>query len=120
MVETCKKMEKKKDFYGPWMEIFKIPFFFLTFLGILTAICFDHISTSSLFLRHYLTIAVGMLLVAAMTYMVLIQMGLDPHWSITKAEKWCAHKEWVHLTTTLFFSVAKASSSLVGRYSWTG
>ncbi|XP_064618030.1 glucose-6-phosphatase 2-like [Liolophura sinensis] len=85
-----------------------------TVVGILTAMCFDHISMSSLSLRHYLTIAVGMLLVAAMTYMLLIQMGLDPHWSISKAKKWCAHEEWVHLTTTLFFSVAKASSSLVG------
>lgn len=41
-------------------------------------------------------------------------IGLDPFWSIAKAVKWCANKDWVHPDTSLFFSIVRDISTLSG------
>jgi len=47
-------------------------------------------------------------------YSALKVLGIDPMWSIPLAEKWCAHREWIHLDTSLFSALIKDASALIG------
>ncbi|GFN94622.1 glucose-6-phosphatase [Plakobranchus ocellatus] len=88
------------------------------FAGILTGIflgkAFNYVSTSSLRPVHYLVISATLAAVAALMYGLLLSAGVDPLWSVALATRWCAYREWIHLDTTLFYSLVRDVSSLAG------
>jgi glucose-6-phosphatase len=43
-----------------------------------------------------------------------IYIGIDPQWSVRLAFKWCEHPEWVHVNTTLLFSLVCDCGSMFG------
>ena len=63
---------------------------------------------------HYMALTAGLSLFAWATYCLLQLLGLDPLWSVALATKWCTLKEWIHLDTTLFYSLVRDVSSLAG------
>lgn len=86
--------------------------YFLT--GILLGEVIKHEPVSKLHLTHYLGWSTLMFILVAVTYYTIIMIGLDPFWSIAKAVKWCANKDWVHPDTSLFFSIVRDISTLSG------
>lgn len=85
-----------------------------TITGILIAEFVKHEKVTKFDLWHHLLTAALLILASCVTYYTILSLGLDPLWSISKAQKWCARQEWVHLDTSLFFSIVRDISSLVG------
>lgn len=85
-----------------------------TIAGILLGEVIKHEHVSKLHVTHYLGWSTLMFILVAVTYYTIIMIGLDPFWSIAKAVKWCANKDWVHPDTSLFFSIVRDISTLSG------
>ncbi|UYV63351.1 G6PC2 [Cordylochernes scorpioides] len=63
----------------------------------------------------HLTLAAGGLLGSALlTYGSIRAIGLDPMWSVNRAVKWCARREFIHLDTTPFFSMTRYGGFALG------
>ena len=84
--------------------------------GLLIARSSASISYSTLPLKTYISVAGLMSVLGGATYLLLLAVGADPLWSIAKAVQWCAKKEWVHLSTSLFFSLVRDVSCLLGKF----
>ncbi|XP_059175657.1 glucose-6-phosphatase 2-like [Physella acuta] len=84
------------------------------FVGILLGKILNSISISSLVWHHYVLASLVLSAVAAATYILVLALGVDPMWSVQVALKWCAFREWVHQDTTLFYSIIRDVSSLIG------
>ncbi|GFR66951.1 glucose-6-phosphatase, partial [Elysia marginata] len=88
------------------------------FAGILTGVilgqALNSVSTSALKSSHYIAVSAGLSCLAWAIYTLIQAVGMDPMWSVTLAIKWCAYKEWIHLDTTLFYSLVRDVSSLTG------
>ena len=87
-----------------------------TIVGIALAKSLGSISTASLKTKHYITTAAALTLAAIVTYLLLLAVGVDPLWSVDKALKWCERRDWVNLDTSLFYSLVRDVSSLLGLY----
>lgn len=85
-----------------------------TIAGMLLGEVIKHEHVSKLALRHYLGWCTLLLILVAVTYFTILIIGLDPFWSIAKAVKWCANRDWVHPDTSLFFSIDRDISTLSG------
>ncbi|XP_062451666.1 glucose-6-phosphatase catalytic subunit 1 isoform X2 [Rhea pennata] len=83
--------------------------------GMAVAKTFQHIrSIYSASLRWYLAITAFLLGFALGLYVLLLALGVDLLWTLAKAQRWCAHPEWVHLDTTPFASLLRNLGALCG------
>lgn len=81
----------------------------------LVAEAFDHIpSIYNASLKIYLQINVFLFSFAVSFYLILKVTGTDPLWSVTKAKKWCANSDWIHLDTTPFAGLVRNLGALFG------
>nr|XP_019945427.1 PREDICTED: glucose-6-phosphatase 2 isoform X1 [Paralichthys olivaceus] len=84
-------------------------------LGMLVAAMFDRIgSVYSASLKVYTQTNVFLFSFAVCFYLLLKVMGIDLLWSVTKAKKWCANPEWIHLDTTPFAGLLRNLGALFG------
>ncbi|KAM6934815.1 glucose-6-phosphatase 2-like [Xenentodon cancila] len=83
--------------------------------GMLVAEVFDHIpSICNASLKVYLQANAFLLSFAICFYLLLKFMDVDPLWSVTKAMKWCANPDWIHLDTTPFAGLVRNLGALFG------
>ena len=64
--------------------------------------------------NQWLLVASMILGSAVGTYSLLLLSGTDPAWSIARAFKWCAKREYIHVDTTPFYSLVRYSGSAFG------
>jgi len=83
-------------------------------IGVTVAVITTHFDTHKLQRSHYIKGSLGVLLSAMFTYVFLKLMGMNPMWSVDRALKWCSKREYVHLDTTPFFSIARYSGFFFG------
>ncbi|XP_077392948.1 glucose-6-phosphatase 2-like isoform X2 [Festucalex cinctus] len=83
--------------------------------GMLVAEAFEHIpSIFNASLRAYIQTNVFLCTVALGFYLLLTLAGVDPLWSVTKAKRWCANPDWIHLDTTPFAGLVRNLGALFG------
>uniref|UniRef100_A0A668ALJ6 glucose-6-phosphatase n=3 Tax=Myripristis murdjan TaxID=586833 RepID=A0A668ALJ6_9TELE len=83
--------------------------------GMLVGEVFDHIpSIHNASLKVYLQTNVFLLSFAVCLYLLLKFMDIDLLWSISKAKKWCANPDWIHLDTTPFAGLVRNLGALFG------
>lgn len=63
---------------------------------------------------QWLAVASFILASALATYWTLLASGSDPAWSISRAIKWCAKREYIHVDTTPFYSMMRYSGAAFG------
>jgi glucose-6-phosphatase len=63
---------------------------------------------------QWLSVASFILASAVGTYWTLLVSGSDPAWSISRAIKWCAKREYIHVDTTPFYSMMRYSGAAFG------
>lgn len=81
----------------------------------LVAEAFDHIpSVYNASFKVYLQINVFLFSFAICFYLLLESINIDPFWSVTKAKKWCANPDWIHLDTTPFAGLVRNLGALFG------
>ena len=81
----------------------------------LVAEVFNHIpSIYNPSLKLYIQANVFLLSFAVCFYLLLKLMDIDPLWSVTKAKKWCANPDWIHLDTTPFAGLVRNLGALFG------
>lgn len=83
-------------------------------LGLLVAVCVSKMDLQKFAVWTYVTGTVFMLTVVASTYGLLMLMRVDPGWTLAKAMKYCAKREFVHLDTTPFFSIMRYTGFFLG------
>ncbi|ESO92008.1 hypothetical protein LOTGIDRAFT_121500 [Lottia gigantea] len=83
-------------------------------VGVVIGYIMNRISTTELQLKHYLVLSLLMLLGGWGTFSIIQNLGLDPFWSITKAKRRCLNPDWIHLDSSLFFSIIRDATSLIG------
>lgn len=77
-------------------------------LGALTArLVTEHVPMERLHKQHFAALTLFMFATAMATYGLLRLSGFDPLWSVDKAMRWCAKKEYIHMDTTPFFSMMR-------------
>lgn len=67
----------------------------------------EHLPMERLNKSHFCLGTLAMFSSALGTYALLRSLGMDPLWSVHKAMRWCAKKEYIHLDTTPFFSMMR-------------
>nr|XP_046259214.1 glucose-6-phosphatase 2-like [Scatophagus argus] len=83
--------------------------------GMLVAETFDHIfSVYNASLKVYLQMNIFLFSFAVCFYLILKSIDIDPMWSVTKAKKWCANPDWIHLDTTPFAGLVRNLGALFG------
>ncbi|RUS86528.1 hypothetical protein EGW08_005720 [Elysia chlorotica] len=82
--------------------------------GVVLGQVLNSVSISAVRPLHYMALSAGLSLLAWTTHCLLQCLGLDPLWSVALATEWCAYREWIHLDTTLFYSLVRDVSSLAG------
>ena len=65
-------------------------------------------------LKVYLQTNVFLFSFAGCFYLILKSTELDPLWSVTKAKKWCANPDWIHIDTTPFAGLVRNLGALFG------
>lgn len=65
-------------------------------------------------LRQYLGITFFLFSFALGFYLLLRALGVDLLWTLERAQRWCAHPEWVHIDTTPFASLLRNLGILFG------
>ena len=84
-------------------------------VGMLVAEAFNHIpSIYNASLKVYLQTNVCLFSFAGCFYLILKSTELDPLWSVTKAKRWCANPDWIHLDTTPFAGLVRNLGALFG------
>ena len=83
--------------------------------GLALAKYLNTISTTSFVMKHYIITVLVLSSAAMAIYFLLLALDIDPLWSLDKALKWCNKKEWVNVKTSLFYSLVKEMSSLLGK-----
>ncbi|XP_057708712.1 glucose-6-phosphatase 2-like isoform X2 [Corythoichthys intestinalis] len=83
--------------------------------GMLVAEAFERIpSVYNASLKAYIQTNVFLFSVAVGFYLLLTLAGVDPLWSVTKARRWCANPDWIHLDTTPFAGLVRNLGALFG------
>ncbi|XP_028446497.1 glucose-6-phosphatase 2 isoform X4 [Perca flavescens] len=83
--------------------------------GMLVAAAFDHIPlVYNASLKVYLQTNILLFSLAICFYLILKLTDSDPLWSVTKAKKWCANPDWIHLDTTPFAGLVRNLGVLFG------
>lgn len=83
--------------------------------GMAVAKTFQHIHfIYNASLRQYLGITFFLFSFALGFYLLLRAVGVDLLWTLEKAQRWCAHPEWVHIDTTPFASLLRNLGILFG------
>ncbi|XP_061697471.1 glucose-6-phosphatase 2-like [Syngnathoides biaculeatus] len=83
--------------------------------GMLVAKTVEHIpSVYNASLKTYIQTSVFLFSVALGFYLLLNLAGTDPLWSVTKAKRWCASPDWIHLDTTPFAGLVRNLGVLFG------
>ncbi|XP_020499826.2 glucose-6-phosphatase 2 [Labrus bergylta] len=83
--------------------------------GMLVAEVFDHIpSLYNASLKAYLHTNIFLFCVAVGFYLLLQSMDINLLWSVTKAKKWCANPDWIHLDTSPFAGLVRNLGALFG------
>lgn len=83
-------------------------------LGVLVAKVVQQIPLERLNKRHFALATVFMFATAMGTYALLRSLGVDPLWTVNKALRWCAKKEYIMLDTTPFFSMIRYLAFCLG------
>ncbi|XP_054724807.1 glucose-6-phosphatase catalytic subunit 1-like [Uloborus diversus] len=83
-------------------------------VGWLVALGLDDINQKKTNTLRYCAITAGMLASALSMYSFLKAIGVDPMWSVSRAIKWCAKPEYVHLDTSPFFSMMRYCGFMFG------
>ncbi|ELT95925.1 hypothetical protein CAPTEDRAFT_186644 [Capitella teleta] len=86
-----------------------------TLSGITIALICDRLPLLTASFGWYLVVSVTFLLSGPVLYFAVETFGADPMWSLHSALQWCANRKWVHLDTTLFFSMTRDSAALLAR-----
>uniref|UniRef100_A0A8B9E3P7 glucose-6-phosphatase n=1 Tax=Anser cygnoides TaxID=8845 RepID=A0A8B9E3P7_ANSCY len=85
------------------------------FSGMVVAETFQHVrSIYHASLRRYLGVTTFLFSFALGFYLLLRALGVDLLWTLEKAQRWCAHPEWVHIDTTPFASLLRNLGILFG------
>uniref|UniRef100_A0A3B4FAD6 Glucose-6-phosphatase n=1 Tax=Pundamilia nyererei TaxID=303518 RepID=A0A3B4FAD6_9CICH len=85
------------------------------FTGMLIAEAFDHIpSVYNASLKVYLQTNIFLFSFAVCFYLLFKLLDIDPMWSVSKAKKWCANPDWIHLDTTPFAGLVRNLGALFG------
>lgn len=83
-------------------------------IGVAVAILVSNLNTDHMSRRAYIMGSLGLFLSAMTTYAALRMFGMNPMWSVDRALKWCAKREYVHLDTTPFFSMMRYVGFFLG------
>lgn len=83
-------------------------------LGVMVAKLAQRVPMERFEKRHYFGATVFMFATAMGTYALLRSLGVDPLWTINKAMRWCAKKEYIMLDTTPFFSMIRYLAFFLG------
>lgn len=67
-------------------------------IGVAVAMMVSHADTDSFKRKHYVFGTIAMFASAMTTYYVIKSLGHDPLWSVNRAIKWCAKREYVHVS----------------------
>ncbi|CDW55445.1 glucose 6 phosphatase 2 [Trichuris trichiura] len=65
-------------------------------------------------MEHCLFLTLFLSITAAIVYSAMLAMGVDPHWSVQLALKWCQNREWVHLNTSPLNALFRDTGAIVG------
>ncbi|XP_034549519.1 glucose-6-phosphatase 2-like isoform X1 [Notolabrus celidotus] len=85
------------------------------FAGMMVAEVLDHIpSVYNASLKAYLYTNLFLFCFAVGFYLLLKSMDINLLWSVTKAKKWCANPDWIHLDTTPFAGLVRNLGALFG------
>ncbi|XP_030642465.1 glucose-6-phosphatase 2-like [Chanos chanos] len=83
--------------------------------GMLVAEAFEHVpSIHTASVRVYLQTSMFLFSFAISFYYLLKMIQVDLLWSVSKAKKWCANPDWVHLDTTPFAGLVRSLGALSG------
>ncbi|XP_078501457.1 glucose-6-phosphatase catalytic subunit 1-like [Lissotriton helveticus] len=83
--------------------------------GMVVAEVFDRIdSIYKASLRTYFCTTLFLFFFALGFYVLLNAVGVDLHWSLDKADRWCAKPEWIHFDTTPFAGLLRNLGVLFG------
>ncbi|XP_033624180.1 glucose-6-phosphatase 3-like [Asterias rubens] len=82
------------------------------FVGLVVGLLVAKLPVETFATSTHLAFAFSTVLVTFIQNGLLIAMDSDPAWSIPLALRWCDHKEWVHLDTTPFYTLARDFGSL--------
>lgn len=83
-------------------------------LGVMVAKLVQRIPLERLSKLHFCAATVFMCATAMGTYAILRALGVDPLWTVNKAMRWCAKKEYIMLDTTPFFSMIRYLAFCLG------
>ncbi|RWS26625.1 glucose-6-phosphatase-like protein [Leptotrombidium deliense] len=83
-------------------------------IGIAVAILVSNLNIDRFQRKHYFAGTLFLLTSVLSTFVVLKAFGMNPMWSVDRALKWCAKREYVHLDTTPFFSVTRFAGFFLG------
>uniref|UniRef100_A0A8C4NEP1 glucose-6-phosphatase n=1 Tax=Eptatretus burgeri TaxID=7764 RepID=A0A8C4NEP1_EPTBU len=64
--------------------------------------------------RAYIIASLSLICIALIFQYGLLTLGLDLHWSLRLAQRWCTQKKWVHLITTPLSSLMRDSGACCG------
>ncbi|KAI3381944.1 hypothetical protein SNEBB_010909 [Seison nebaliae] len=64
--------------------------------------------------KFFIILGICSMLIATGFFNVLLLMNIDPLWSVSKAMTYCYDRQWIHLNTTLLYSVMRDGSIFVG------
>lgn len=59
-------------------------------------------------------VSAGSFILAVIVYNALASLNMNPNQTIEKAHQYCQSKEWLHIDSTLFFSIIRVSGPLAG------
>ncbi|XP_041663817.1 glucose-6-phosphatase 2-like [Cheilinus undulatus] len=83
--------------------------------GMLVAEVFNHIpSVYNASLKAYLQTNIFLFCFALGFHLLLQSMDINLLWSVTKAKKWCANPDWIHLDTSPFAGLVRNLGALFG------
>lgn len=81
----------------------------------LIAEAFDHIpSVYNASLKVYLQTNIFLFSFAVCFYLLFKLLDIDPMWSVSKAKKWCANPDWIHLDMAPFAGLVRNLGALFG------
>lgn len=64
--------------------------------------------------RFCFLLSFSLLCLAALTFLAIRLLDLDPNWSIGLAKKWCQKPEWINMSTTPLASLFRDIGALLG------
>ncbi|RWS29486.1 glucose-6-phosphatase-like protein [Leptotrombidium deliense] len=83
-------------------------------IGIAVSMLVTNLDTDRFERKHYFAGTVCLVASAFSTFLILKALGMNPMWSVDRALRWCAKREYVHLDTTPFFSLTRFAGFFLG------